>query len=37
MSYLALNNRDGALEQYQLLKQSDAARADKLFKAMNPK
>jgi tetratricopeptide (TPR) repeat protein len=31
MSYLALNNRNGALEQYRILQRIDSARATKLF------
>jgi tetratricopeptide (TPR) repeat protein len=31
MSFLALNNRNAALEQYRILQRIDAARATKLF------
>jgi tetratricopeptide (TPR) repeat protein len=31
MSFLALNNRNGALEQYRILQRIDSARATKLF------
>ena len=31
MSFIALNNRNAALEQYRILQRIDAARATKLF------
>lgn len=31
MSYLAMNNRNGALEQYRILQRIDTGRATKLF------
>jgi len=31
MSYLAMNNRNAALEQYRILQTMDASRATKLF------
>jgi len=31
MAYLAMNNRDGALEQYRILQRIDTGRATRLF------
>jgi hypothetical protein len=31
MSYVAMNNRNAALEQYRILQRLDSARATKLF------
>jgi tetratricopeptide (TPR) repeat protein len=36
LAYLSLNDRDSALEQYNLLKTIDPDRADKLYNVINP-